>query len=61
MQKRNDFLKARTGYRKKKGIIDRQVQVFKLSDKFNNESYLIDNKCKCANEICLAVFIYAGL
>ena len=28
--------------------------------KINNESYLIDNKCKCANEMCLSVFI-AGL
>ena len=25
--------------------------------KFNDESYLIENKCKCANEVYLLVFI----
>ena len=25
--------------------------------KFNNEAYLVDNKCKYANEMCLPVFI----
>ena len=26
-------------------------------EKINNEPYLVDNNCKCANEMCLSVFI----
>ena len=34
-----------------------QDKIFKLSDKRLIMNYLVNNKCKCANEMCLSVFM----
>ena len=64
-QKRNEFPKGRVELQKRKtNNIARQPGPAKQRQSFqigglniNNESYVVDNKCKCSNEMCLSVFI----